>query len=81
MAQILVRNLDDELKGRLTERARRHGWSTEEEVREILRSAVMAEKAALPFGSGFKAHFTGIELDEDIAELRGQPARPADFSE
>jgi antitoxin FitA len=81
MAQILVRNLDDELKARLTERARRHGRSTEEEVREILRTAVLAEKAAPPFCSRFKAHFAGIELDEDIPELRGQPARPVDFSE
>lgn len=81
MAQILVRNLDDELKSRLTERARRHGRSTEEEVREILRNAIMAEKIASPFGSSFRAHFAGIELDEDIPELRGQPARPADFSE
>ena len=81
MAQLLVRNLDEDLKLRLKQRARRHGRSTEEEVREILRSAVMAEEAALPLGSRIRARFAGIGLDEDIPELRGYPAQPADFSE
>jgi antitoxin FitA len=40
MAQLVVRNLDDDVKAKLQQRARRHGWSTEEEVREILRNVV-----------------------------------------
>lgn len=40
MAQLVVRNLEDEVKARLRKRAQRHGRSTEEEVREILRNAV-----------------------------------------
>ena len=81
MAQLLVRNLDDDLKLRLTRRARRHGRSTEEEVREILRNAVMAEEPLPPLGSRLRARFAGIGLDEDIPEMRGNPARPADLSE
>jgi plasmid stability protein len=81
MAQLLVRNLDDDLKLRLTRRARRHGRSTEEEVREILRSAVMAEQAVPPLGSRFRARFAEIGLAEDIPEMRGNPAHPADLSE
>jgi len=38
MAQLVVRNLDDDVKAKLQQRARRHGRSTEEEVREILRN-------------------------------------------
>ncbi len=38
-----VRNLDDELIGRLKRRAARHGRSTEAEHREILRQALSAE--------------------------------------
>ena len=40
MAQLVVRNLDDDVKVKLQQRAKQHGWSTEEEVREILRNAV-----------------------------------------
>ena len=43
MAQLVVRNLEVEVKARLQRRARRHGRSTEEEVREILRNAVKDE--------------------------------------
>lgn len=78
MAQLLVRNLEDDVKARLQRRARAHGHSTEEEVRDILRNAVKAEnrpRAAL--GSRLAERFAGIGLAEDIPELRGHPARPA----
>jgi plasmid stability protein len=39
MAQLIVRNLEDDVKHRLQARARRHGRSTEEEVRDVLRAA------------------------------------------
>jgi antitoxin FitA len=81
MAQLVVRNLDDDVKARLQERARRHGHSTEEEVREILRHAVRGEGRARPgFGTRFAAHFAGLGLEEDIPELRGHPAKPADLA-
>lgn len=80
MAQLIVRQLDDDVKAKLQRRARRHGRSTEEEVREILRNAVREEGAAqAPLGSRLAARFSGIGLSEEIPELRGQPARPADF--
>jgi antitoxin FitA len=80
LAQILVRNLDDDVKAKLQERARRHGRSTEEEVRHILRSAVKDEhKPRTPLGSRLQTRFSEIGLDEDIPELRGHPARPADL--
>jgi antitoxin FitA len=80
MAQLVVRNLDDDVKAKLQERARRHGRSTEEEVREILREAVRDEdRARAGFGTRFAAHFKGIGLEEDIPELRGHPVKPADL--
>jgi plasmid stability protein len=52
MAQLLVRHLEDDVKAKLQRRARRHGHSTEEEVREILRNAVRDEDGArVPLGS------------------------------
>ena len=44
MASITIRNLDEELKARLRVRAARHGRSMEEEVRDLLRSALAKEE-------------------------------------
>jgi plasmid stability protein len=80
MAQLLVRHLDDDVKAKLQRLARRHGHSTEEEVREILRNAVREEgEARVPLGSRLAARFAGLDLTEDIPELRGEQARPADL--
>ena len=80
MAQLLVRNLEDDVKVRLQLRARRHGRSTEEEVREILRNAVKGEGAQKkPLGSRLRERFAGIGLEDELPELRGELARPATF--
>jgi plasmid stability protein len=68
------------VKLKLRRRARRHGRSTEEEVREILRNAVRDEDGVRgPLGSRLVARFSRLGLQADIPELRGHPARPADF--
>lgn len=82
MAQILIRQLDEDVKARLQQRARLHGRSTEEEVREILRNAVRGtDEPPAKLGSRIAARFERIGLQQDIAELRGQPVRPAEFDE
>lgn len=78
MAQIVVRQLDDDLKAALQDRAKAHGRSTEEEVREILRCVVRSDKRPSPLGSAIAARFRGNGLDTEISELRGEPVRPAD---
>ena len=71
MAQLLVHHLDDDVKNKLQRRARRHGRSTEEEIREILRDAVRDEGGArAPLGSRLAARFARVGLAEDIPELR-----------
>ena len=73
VARLIVRDLEDDLKRDLEARARRHGRSLEEEVRDILRNAVKGEDAPQPrLGSRIAARFTGIGLSEPIPELRGQ---------
>jgi plasmid stability protein len=82
MAQLVVRNLEDDVKARLRRRARRHGRSTEEEVREILRNAVKDEGAPTrPLGSRLRERFAALGLKEELPELRGDLARPATFEE
>lgn len=81
MAQMVVHNLEDDVKLKLQQRARQHGRSTEEEVREILRNAVRDEpQKTEPLGKRLRALFGDIGLEEDIPEWRGQPAKPAIFS-
>lgn len=80
MAQLIVRQVDEDVKARLQRRARRHGRSTEEEVREILRNAVRDDRATRsPLGTRLAARFVRIGLREEIAELRGEPVRPAEL--
>lgn len=80
MAQLIVRNLEDDVKRRLQARARRHGRSTEEEVRDILRHAVRDEGAPKPgLGSRIASRFAGHGVDLDLVDLRGQPPRAAEL--
>lgn len=77
MAQVIVRNIEDGVKTGLKARASRHGWSMEEEVRQILRQAVCEEERARPnLGSRIAARFAGAGLTEPLPELRGQTIAP-----
>jgi antitoxin FitA len=82
MAQLLVRNLDDDVKAKLRVRAAEHGRSMEEEVRAILRQAVEERKQLSPgLGTRITTRFagSGLQADEGIPDLRGEEVRPVDF--
>ena len=83
MAQLVVRNLEQSVKARLQRRAKRHGRSMEEEVRDILRNAVKgADNPEGGLGTRIAALFTGNGLKEgEIQELRGYPVQPISFDE
>jgi plasmid stability protein len=80
VAQILIRQLENDVKAKLRQRARANGRSMEEEAREILRNAVR-ERGQSParLGSRISGRFAEIGLDEPIPAVRGEPARPARF--
>ena len=82
MAQFVVRNFEEHIKIGLKQRAALHGWSMEEEVRQILRQAVLAGESAeaVPLGSRIAARFAGQGLDADFPELRGQNVAAMDFT-
>lgn len=82
MAQLLVRNLDDDVKAKLQRRAASHGHSMEEEARAILRAAADEDETTHPaagFGTRVAARFAGLGLSDDLAEPHGQGAVPAAF--
>jgi plasmid stability protein len=58
MATLTVRNLDDEVRNKLRVRAAKAGRSMEDEVRVILRGAVMTGDPAAVW-SVARAHFSG----------------------
>ena len=71
MSSITVRNLDEAVKNSLRIRAARHGWSMEQEVRQILAQTVAPEQAeAISFAERVNRRFAGLD-----AELLSLPAR------
>jgi plasmid stability protein len=80
MAQLIVRNLEEEVKNALRRQATQHGRSVEEEVRDILRNAVKSDGKPQPgLGSEFKRIFQGIGIKKDIPELKGTSPKTANF--
>jgi plasmid stability protein len=80
VGQLVVRNIENAVKTRLQRRARRHGHSMEEEVRDILRSAVAEEESPSGgLGTDIAKLFVRTGLASDIDELRGHAIVPAEF--
>lgn len=79
MAQIIVRNLDDGLKAQLAMRAKRHGHSMEEEVRQILARSITKHNHNT--GELLHSYFRDIELDTPLETLPRQEIRVPDFGE
>ena len=81
MAQLIVRNLEDDVRDRLRVLAAKHGRSMEEEVREILREAALRASIAvnIQLGTRLAERFQTHSLDREIEEFKGQPAKPADL--
>jgi len=82
MAQMIVRNIDDDVKSGLKARASLPGWSMEEEVRQILRQAVNEPaRARAKLGTRIAARFAGSGLLAPLPELRGQAIEPMALGE
>jgi len=82
MAQFVVRNIENAVKLRLQRRAIRNGRSMEEEVREILRSAINEENVPSGgMGTEIAALFSKASIVADIPELRGHGIEPVEFEE
>jgi antitoxin FitA len=93
MAQILVRNLPEDVKVRLKRRAESRGVSLEAEVREILDKAANepsppGELTGEGAGTRFARHLatlpaiddaTWAEFEANLSEVRKLGARPVDF--
>jgi plasmid stability protein len=86
MAQILVRNIEAQLKTRLERLAKRNGRSMEAEVREILRDSLKEESTPQRgLGSEMAALFSGqgigLKDGEEVPEVRGMRMQIPTFDE
>ena len=82
MGQLIVRNIENSVKAKLQRRARRHGRSMEEEVRDILRNVASEDRVSADgLGTEISKLFSGQGLDSEITELRGRKVKPARFEQ
>jgi plasmid stability protein len=72
MAQLIVRNLDEEIVTRLRQRAARHRRSTEAEHREILREVLLPPRRRL----SLKEHLLGMPDAGADQDFERPPDRP-----
>jgi plasmid stability protein len=81
MAQLLVRNISDDLKERLRRRAERNGTSMEAEVRGILIEALSgSDELEEGFGTQFRRYFEGVGMDFELPEFPEDGLEPLDFT-
>jgi antitoxin FitA len=83
MARLIISDVEDEVKAELQRRAKRHGRSMKDEVRQILRDATKTETADRKgLGTEIATHFRNIGLrkGEQIKNLHIR-IKPPDFSE
>ena len=73
MAQLIVRNIEEEVVQALKERAVRHRRSAEAEHREILREALRPEPALDP--KAVLLEMPDVGEDSDFARIRDLPRR------
>jgi plasmid stability protein len=83
MAQLVVRNLEENVKRRLKLRATKHGRSLESEVREILREAVVPARedaeSQKGFGTLLAEIFANVPKDFEIPPRSKEMPRAAKF--
>lgn len=63
MASLTIRNLDETIKSQLRLQAARHGWSMEQEVREILRLSVAPDENSIGLAEKIHRRFASLEAD------------------
>lgn len=79
MGMVTVRNLDEQVKARLRERAARRGHSMEAEIREILADAVRDEAEPPSLAEAFLTAFDGISADVPMPDRSTETQRHVDL--
>jgi antitoxin FitA len=73
MTNIIIPNLDDDIKSRLQKRAKKHGRSLEEEVKEILRIALLENNEdSLNLATMIEQRFANLG-EFELPEIKREP--------
>ena len=82
MASITVRNLDESVEYSLRERAARHGWSMEQEIKQIFQQTVAPEQAEqISFAERVNQRFAILKVERLPLASRQATRTPPDFGE
>ena len=82
MSSITIRNLDESIKSSLRVRAARHGWSMEQEVRQILQQILAPEQAGqVSFAERVNRRFAGLEAESLPIAPRQIARTPPEFDQ
>ena len=80
MGSITVRNLDEAIKNSLRVRATRHGWSMEQEIRQILQQTVAPEQAKqISFAERVNQRFASLKVERFPIAPRQATRTPPNF--
>lgn len=79
MACLTIRNLDDELKAKLRLQAAQHGCSMEEEVRSILRHALVPPATGDNFAACIHQRFESVYIESLDIPPRQEVRTPPDM--
>ena len=71
MAQLIVRNIEEEVVRALKERALEHGRSAEAEHRELLREVLLSRPGSDP--KAILLEMPNVGEDADFARIRDRP--------
>lgn len=81
MSSITVRNLDESIKVGLKLRAVQHGWSMEQEVRDILQRTLSgAQTPPVSFAERVNLRFKDLNADDLPIAQRKTARQPPHFS-
>lgn len=75
MATLTIRNVDEDLKSTLRIRAAMHGQSMEEELRSILRQALLHPPQEKGLGNRLAKRFESVGQDVELP-IRSSPRTP-----
>jgi plasmid stability protein len=81
MASLTIRNLDNNLKAQLRQRAARHGRSMEAEVRNILMQTLIAPVGELNLAAAIHRRFESLDVESLPIPPRQAVRNPPEFGE
>jgi antitoxin FitA len=80
MTDLLIRNIEPELKRRIEERARTHGRSLSDETKALIQKGLVAPKPAMKMGDWLYSLVDPEDRGDDLVfEYRGAMPKPPDF--